>query len=97
MESDKYPQALFEGRIIEDFNFLRDGLFNIRAKGNLSIHGVTQERIIKCELVVKNNIATVKANFTVLLSEHNIQIPKVLHEKLANEIKVEVRAELIEK
>ena len=39
-------------------------------------------------------ILFIKANFTVLLADHNIPIPKVVHEKLASEIKVEVNGEL---
>ena len=35
---------------------------------------------------------TVSSEFTVLLSEHNIPIPKVVYQKLADEIKVEVNA-----
>lgn len=97
LESNKYPRASFEGKIIEDIDLKKNGFYNIRAKGNLTVHGVTQERIIKCELTIKNNIVSVKSNFTVLLADHNITIPKVVHEKLASEIKVEVKADLIEK
>lgn len=97
LESNKYPRASFEGKIIEDVDLKRDGFFRIRAKGNLTVHGVTQERIIKCELTIKNKIVSVKSNFTVLLADHNITIPKVVHEKLASEIKLEVKAELIDK
>lgn len=97
LESDKYPRSTFEGKIIEDIDLHRDGLYNVRAKGNLFIHGVVQERIIKCELNIKNGIVSIKSNFTVLLAEHNITIPKVVHEKLASEIKVEVKADLIDK
>ncbi len=94
MESVQYPNASFSGRIIEDIDFSKDGTYEVRAKGNLTIHGVTQERIIKCDLLVKEGKINVKANFTVLLAEHNILIPKVVHEKLASEIKVEVKADL---
>ena len=97
LESDKYPHATFEGKIIEDIDFHNDGVYNVRAKGNLFIHGVIQERIIKCELNIKNGTISVKSNFTILLAEHNITIPKVVHEKLASEIKVEVKADLINK
>ena len=97
LETNKYPRASFEGKIIEDVDLKRDGFYSIRAKGNLTIHGVSQERIIKCELTVKKNVVSVKTNFTVLLADHNITIPKVVHEKLASEIKVEVKAELIDK
>jgi polyisoprenoid-binding protein YceI len=97
LESDKYPQASFEGKIIEDIDLHRDGFYNIRAKGNLSIHGVVQERIIKCNLTIKNDIVSVKSNFVVLLADHNIAIPKVVIQKLASDIKVEVKTDLIEK
>jgi hypothetical protein len=97
LESDKYPLATFEGKIIEDIDLHRDGLYSIRAKGNLFIHGVVQERIIKCNLTIKNGLVSVKANFIVLLVDHNIAIPTILSQKLASDIKVEVKADLLEK
>lgn len=97
LETDKYPRASFEGKIIEDIDLHTDGIYNIRAKGNLTVHGVVQERIIKCDINIKNGVVSIKSNFTVLLADHNITIPKVVHEKLASEIKVEVKTDLIEK
>ncbi len=97
VESSKFPQATFEGKIIENIDLHRDGLYNVRAKGNLFIHGVIQERIIKCNLVIKNGQVSVKSNFVVLLADHNIAIPKILDQKLASDIKVEVITELAEK
>ena len=92
MESDKYPYASFSGKIIEDVDLTADGEYEVRAKGNLTIHNVQQERIIKANITVKQKLITVHSAFTVLLSEHNIPIPKVVYQKLANEIKVEVIA-----
>jgi hypothetical protein len=97
LESKKYPTASFEGKIIEDVDFSKDGDYTVRTKGNLTVHGVAQERIIKSSLSIKNKIVTVKSAFTVLLAEHSIPIPKVVHEKLASEIKVEVNATLVVK
>jgi hypothetical protein len=95
LESNKFPTATYDGKFIEDINFASDGTFSVRSKGNLTVHGITQERIIKCELTIKNKNISVKSNFTVLLADHNIPIPKVVHEKLANEIKVEVKADMV--
>ena len=97
LESDKYPQASFAGKIIEDIDLHTDGFYNIRAKGNLLIHGVEQERIIKCSFTIKNGLVNIKANFIVRLADHNITIPKILDHKLASDIKVEVKTDLIEK
>jgi polyisoprenoid-binding protein YceI len=95
LETTKYPYASFEGKLIEDIDYSKPGTFNVRAKGNLTVHGVTQERIIKVMLEVKNKMIAASSEFTVLLADHNITIPKVVHEKLASEIKVAVSAELI--
>lgn len=92
MESDKYPIASFTGKIIEDVDLSADGTYELRTKGTLTIHNVPQERIIKTDVTVKQKTITVHSNFTVLLSDHKIPIPKVVYQKLANEIKVEVNA-----
>jgi YceI-like domain len=97
LESNKFATASFEGKIIEDIDFTKDGVYTVRTKGNLTVHGVVQERIIKSEITIKNPGIRIKSNFTVLLADHNIPIPKVVNEKLASEIKVEVKADLVKK
>jgi polyisoprenoid-binding protein YceI len=94
VESDRFPEASFKGKIIEDQDLTVDGSYELRAKGILTIHGVSQERIIKSDVSVNNRIITLKSSFNVLLSDHNIPIPKVVYQKLANEIKVDVNATL---
>ncbi len=94
MESDEYPEASFKGKIIEDVDLSIDGSYHVRTKGILTIHNVPQERIIQSDVMVKQHIITVHSAFTVLLSDHNIPIPTVVNQKLANEIKVEVNATL---
>src|SRR5205085_3222260 len=49
MESAEYKSASFSGKFIEDLDFTSNGKYMVRAKGILNIHGVEQERIIKCE------------------------------------------------
>jgi hypothetical protein len=94
MESDKYPEASFKGKIIEDQDLTINGTYELRAKGTLTIHGVSQERIIKSDVTINNKKITIKSNFSVLLSDHNIPIPKVVYQKLADEIKVEINTTL---
>ena len=94
LETDEFPKAVFQGKIIEKIDFHQDGTYNVRAKGKLLIHGVEQERILNSLLVVKNGKPTVRSSFTVKLSDHNINIPRVVHQKIAEEISVNVEAEL---
>lgn len=97
MESKKYPKASFSGKIIESVDFQKEGTYSVRAKGKLNIHGVEQERIIKSRLEIKGKMIRVQAEFTVPLTDHNITIPKVVYQKIAEEIAVTVDAELLSK
>lgn len=92
LESLQYQNATFTGKIIEKIDFLKDGKYTIRAKGKLTIHGVTQERIIKSILEIKKGKLYAKSNFTVLLDEHKIRVPKIVHQKIAKEIMVSIDA-----
>jgi hypothetical protein len=96
IEAQKFPVSTFEGKIIEQIDFRKNGEYAVRAKGILNIHGVAQERIIKSSLRVQDNVLYVKSTFTVLLSEHNITIPKIVYQKIAEEITIGVDAEFAE-
>jgi hypothetical protein len=94
LESDRFPDASFSGKIIEDIDFTKDGQYTVRAKGILTVHGVQQERIIKSSIHIKDGKLKLESNFTVQLADHQVPIPKIVHEKLASEIKVEVKANM---
>lgn len=90
LESDQYPEATFTGKIIEQIDFLLPGDYTIRAKGKLTIHGIVSERIIKSTVKVNNNEIRITSDFSVLLVDHGIQIPRVVNQKIAEEINVHV-------
>ena len=94
MESELYPAAYFRGKLIEDVDLSRDGDYSVRAKGRLAVHGVSQERIIKTSISVKGKKMRARADFMVPLSDHDITVPRLVHQKIAEEIAVSVDAEL---
>ena len=93
LEQRKYPQATFTGKLIEDVPFDVPGTYSVRAKGELDIHGVRKERIIKGNLIVKNNAAQIQTNFSVPVADHGIAIPKIVKQKIAEQISVAVDIE----
>lgn len=97
MESDLYPNATFQGKIIEALDVSQKGEVTVRAKGQLTIHGVTQERIIRSKLTVSEGKLVIEARFSVLLVDHNISIPKIVSQKIAEEIDVLLNIEMVEK
>lgn len=97
MESEKFKYATFTGKIIEDIDLTKPGTYNVRAKGNMIIHGVEKEKIIKAKMIVKEGNCEIDSSFDVPLADHNIKIPKVVNQKIASVISVDFKANLIVK
>ncbi|MEZ4829756.1 MAG: YceI family protein [Bacteroidia bacterium] len=97
MESDIYPNATFHGKIIETIDPGTKGEMMVRAKGNLTIHGVTRERIIRSKMTISEGKIVIESQFSVLLADHSITIPKIVSQKIAEEIVVTLNVEMIEK
>jgi polyisoprenoid-binding protein YceI len=91
LETDKYPTATFTGKIIEHVNLKIPGTYTVRAKGQLNIHGHTKERIIKIEIISTGTELKAKASFIVPLVDHQIEVPRIVNQKIAQEIAVHVQ------
>jgi len=94
MESDLYPRATFSGKIIEPIDYTVNKVYEIRAKGDLDIHGQKQTRIIRSRLRVDNGKLHIESTFFVPLADHNISIPSIVRQKIATEIEVKFTATL---
>lgn len=97
METEKYRNATFKGKIIEDIDLSKNGTYTVRAKGLFNIHGTEKEKIVKVQITVNNKQISIDSKFEVPLEDHNIKIPKVVNQKIASVILVEVKASLKQK
>lgn len=96
MESGKYPNAVFKGRINEKIDWSKEGKHNVTATGKLSIHGIEKDKTITGILQVKpGEKLKLDANFDVLLVDHNIERPSIVTMKIAEKIDVKARYELL--
>lgn len=95
LESSKYPDATFTGKFIEETDLSKPGTYVVRAKGQLTIHGRKQERILKTEIISNGSEIVAKSQFMVPLSDHQIEVPRIVNQKIAHEIDVQVRTTLI--
>jgi hypothetical protein len=96
IETEKCPTAVFSGKIIEQVDFSIDGTYDVRAKGDLDVHCQKQTRIIKSRITVKDGKLVVDAAFTVPLSDHNISIPRIVSQKIATDIEVNMSATMVQ-
>lgn len=94
METELYSNSTFKGRIIEEVDLSVPGVYRIRAKGKMTIHGIENDRIVRCDITVSENKMDVKANFTVFLADHNISIPSIVNQKIAEEVKLDINLSL---
>lgn len=94
METDNYPKATFKGKIIEDIDFTKPGTHKVRAKGMLSIHGEEKERIIPGTIKISSSSIAITTTFDVALADHNITIPRIVTQKIAEVVQVDMNVSL---
>lgn len=95
-ESYVYPKATFTG-IIKDFN-LKGNSENYFLYGSLTFHGVTKPiDNIPMKIIVDNKTITMTGNFTVMVSDYNIEIPKIVSSKVSKEVEISFQFNLNEK
>jgi len=91
LETEKYPFAEFTG-VMNGFNIAVTDTQNVIVTGNFTIHGVTKQRTIRGRVHYSPETLYIDAAWEVLLSDHSIEIPKVLFLKLADNQQVRIQA-----
>jgi len=94
LESDKYPEATFLGKItnIKEINFSKDGSYPAMVEGKLTIHGVTQVVKQTGTIEINKDIVSAKAKFTILLSDYKISVPNTVVNNISKSIEITVDA-----
>ena len=96
MESDKYKIAKFIGKIQDTIDYTVDGTHEVTVAGKLTIHGVTKNRTVKGTVVIKDGKIQLKSSFDVKVSDHKVNIPKLMFKKIAETVKVTIDCTLEE-
>ncbi len=88
MESTRFPTATFSGKIDHPAAVMKDGTHQVTAQGKLTVHGVTQNRILKGKLTVGGGKVLLESGFEIALTDHKIEVPTIVFVKIAQVIKV---------
>ncbi len=96
LESGKYPKASFDGQVIDfdKINMAKDGKYNVKVSGKLTIHGVTKSVSEAGVLLVQNGQPNLTSAFSITLEDYKIKIPGVVKDKIAKDVKIEIDANL---
>jgi hypothetical protein len=94
VESSKYPRAYFKGVIqsnpVIDLNKNAD--YNFTVKGAMQLHGQSKEMSTMAQLHVKEGKVTGESIFDIVLEDYAIEIPKLVKDKIAKKISINVKA-----
>lgn len=93
VESSKYPKSTFKGKIedISIVDFSKDGKYTVNVSGQLTIHGVTKDVSTTGVLTIAGGEVSAITEFKILLEDYKIEIPKLVKDKVAREVKITVR------
>jgi hypothetical protein len=87
IESDMYPKANFEGKII-NFDASIEGVQTKMILGNLTIHGISKEIEIKSTIKNTNGSYEISGEFDALVQDFEIRIPPILSSNIAKTISI---------
>ncbi len=90
MESEKFPAAIFKGKLVTDkaIDLSKDGTYEVGISGDLTIHGVTQPTETEATITVKGQQITATTKFIAKPADFDIKIPSVVVKNIAEEIEV---------
>lgn len=95
MESGTYPKAIFKG-VIQDFNVaeLSSSESTHTLTGEMTMHGVSKTFTTKVYLKKLDGTLHMKTNFVLKPGDFDIEIPKIVANKIADEVNVSASYEL---
>ena len=92
MESDKYPKAIFKGKISNAaaVNFSADGVYPVQVTGDLTMHGVTKTITASGTVEVTKGIPAARSQFKIKPADYKITIPGVVKDNIAETLDITV-------
>jgi polyisoprenoid-binding protein YceI len=92
MESDKYPNTVFKGKVNEKVDYTRDGVNTVTVTGIMDMHGVQKTITIPGTITVQNGVLYLSAKFEVNLADYKIKVPTVIGSNIAKSIAIAFNA-----
>ena len=90
LESHKFPYASFKGKIEGDIDWTKDGVYDVKVNGNLLVHGIGRARTLDAKITIEKGQISAKAAFDITVKDHEVEIPKLVFQKVAEVVQVEI-------
>ena len=95
MESEKFPKAIFKGRIsnFQSVDFTKDGNYDVIIEGKLTLHGTTNYIKEKAVIMIKNQLISASSEFDVSLEAYKIKIENAYKDSIKDDILLKIHFE----
>jgi len=88
MESSKYPNAEFRGKINESFDQTKEQENKVTVTGILDMHGVKKEVTMNGTITKIGNEFKIESKFQVKVADYNIKVPSMYVKNIAEVVDV---------
>jgi hypothetical protein len=89
MDTEKYPKSTFRGKI-SGFDSQCNGVQNVQAAGQLTIHGQTKDVDLPGTIEKQGDKLIMKSKFIVKLEDYKVKIPQLMWQNIAEQVEVTV-------
>ena len=97
LESEKFPNGTFKGKIKESVDLKTAGTYPVTATGTLMIHGVSKEVAVPGTIVSTGTELKLDFKFPVKLEDYQVEIPTLVFQKIAEVVEVTGKMTLLKK
>jgi YceI-like domain len=97
MDSDKFPYAIFKGKILEEVDLTKEGRYTVTVEGTLDVHGIAKPRQFTGVIENKGGRLFLDSEFLLPVADHQIDIPNDKLSNISQTIKITLHAEFIRK
>ena len=90
VESEKFPQATFKGKVNEKIDMTKDGENKVTVTGKMTLHGVTKDITTEGTITKKGDDVTLASKFKIKVADYNIKVPSLYVQNIAEVVDVTV-------
>ncbi|MEO8235207.1 MAG: YceI family protein [Flavobacterium sp.] len=96
IESDKYPKAIFKGKI-ENFDILKltTQKQEFTIKGTIELHGKSKNISVVAKISKNENITNIVSTFTLNTDDFNIDLPFLISSKVSKKVEINLDYKLL--
>ena len=94
VESEKFPNCIFKGKVNEKIDYTKDGEYKATVTGTIDMHGVKKDVTLDGTITVKGTEITMSTKFRIHIADYSIKVPSLYVTTIAEDVDVKLNAVL---